>query len=172
MFLQGDEFGNTQFGNNNAYCQDNEISWLDWSELKKNRSLFTFVKDLIAFRKAHPVLRNPHFDTANNGTGYPELSFHFETPWQFDPNQPRLVFACLFVEDAKKYGTERDAYLYILYNQHWEEHTFSLPIIPKGHKFHLVSDSFTGESHAPGDEKALKKETVTLKPRSIMILIG
>ena len=172
MFLQGDEFGNTQFGNNNAYCQDNEISWLDWSDLEKNRGLFTFVKDLIAFRKAHPVLRNPHFDTANNGTGYPELSFHSETPWQFDPNQPRLVFACLFVEDAKKYGTERDAYLYILYNQHWEEHTFSLPIIPKGHKFHLVSDSYTGESHAPGDEKALKKEMVTLKPRSIKILIG
>ena len=57
MLLSGDEFANTQWGNNNAYCQDNEISWLDWSFLKKNKDLYDYVRSLIAFRKAHPVLR-------------------------------------------------------------------------------------------------------------------
>ena len=57
MFLAGDEFGNTQFGNNNSYCQDNEVSWLDWSLLEKNRELFEFFKFMIHFRKKHTVIR-------------------------------------------------------------------------------------------------------------------
>ena len=59
MFLSGDEFLNTQYGNNNAYCQDNEISWLDWSFLEKNRDHFSYTKHMIAFRKAHDVIRKP-----------------------------------------------------------------------------------------------------------------
>ena len=57
MFFSGDEFGNTKFGNNNSYCQDNEISWIDWSLLKKNKELFEFFKFMIAYRKKHPVIR-------------------------------------------------------------------------------------------------------------------
>ena len=70
MLLSGDEFANTQFGNNNAYCQDNEISWLDWGRLDDNREHFEFVKNLIAFRKVHPVLRNTHFDFPVVPEGY------------------------------------------------------------------------------------------------------
>ncbi|MFH1760559.1 MAG: alpha-amylase family glycosyl hydrolase, partial [bacterium] len=71
MLLSGDEFKRTQQGNNNAYCQDNEISWLDWDLLKKHRSFFSFVKNLIWFRKTHPVFRRGSFfqgkDTGLNG---------------------------------------------------------------------------------------------------------
>ncbi len=172
MFLAGDEFANTQFGNNNAYCQDNEISWLDWTFPEKNKDLLLFVKNLIAFRNAHPVLRNSHFHTDKNGTDYPELSFHSPTPWQFNYDEPQLALAYLYVEDGKKYGTDNDNFLYVLLNLHWEPHEFSLPIIPAGHHFKLVSDSFTGESYAPGKEKNIKGETVTLMPRSTQILIG
>ena len=77
MLLSGDEFANTQFGNNNAYCQDNEISYLDWGRLKKYKKLYEFTKNLIAFRKAHPVLRIDHYDNILNGTGYPGRSFYF-----------------------------------------------------------------------------------------------
>ncbi|MBQ4293343.1 MAG: glycogen debranching protein GlgX [Lachnospiraceae bacterium] len=172
MFYHGDEFGNTQYGNNNAYCQDNEISWLDWTLTEKNKTLLHFVKNLIAFRKAHPVLRDTSFFDGRNGTDYPELSFHSPLPWQFNQNEPQLALAYLFVEEAKKYRTEEDAFIYVLLNLHWEPHEFSLPIIPAGHRFGLISCSYTGESHSPGEKKLLKEETVTLMPRSTMILLG
>ncbi len=132
MLLSGDEFANTQYGNNNAYCQDNEVSWLDWSRLTENRDLFEYVKKLIAFRKKHPVLRARTFDTGHNGTGYPELSFHGLTPWEYDWNTNTLTVACLWAEDHQKYGTPEDAFLYLAVNAHWEDHSFRLPVIPEG----------------------------------------
>ncbi|MGX8706354.1 MAG: glycogen debranching protein GlgX, partial [bacterium] len=93
MLLSGDEFANTQYGNNNAYCQDNEISWLDWSTLEKHRDLYDYARRLIAFRQAHPVFRADHYDLSHNGTGYPELSFHGTLPWNIDENGPGLSFA-------------------------------------------------------------------------------
>ena len=92
MLLSGDEFANTQFGNNNAYCQDNKTSWLDWEMLNKNRKLFEYVKALIALRKKNPVLRSVSFDNGHNATGYPELSFHSAQPWQLDMHSPALTF--------------------------------------------------------------------------------
>ena len=102
MILSGDEFANTQFGNNNAYCHDSNISWLDWNQLDEEKELFSYVQCLIAFRKAHPVLRCKTFDMAPNGTDYPELSFHTEEPWNYDPNRAKLVFAYMFAEDHLK----------------------------------------------------------------------
>ena len=141
MLLSGDEFANTQFGNNNAYCQDNEVSWLDWRLLSDNRDLFEYVQRLIALRKAHPVLRARAYDTAHNGTGYPELSFHSIEPWQHDPDSHTLTIACLYAEDHVKYGTERDAFLYLAVNAHWEDHVFDLPVIPPGCRWHVELQS-------------------------------
>ncbi len=132
MLLSGDEFANTQNGNNNAYCQDNEVSWLDWDLIEKNRDLYRFVRKLIAFRKAHPVLRARSFDFAQNGTSYPELSFHGLIPWEHDWNTDTLTIACFWAEDHLKYGTDQDAYLYLAINAHWEDHAFRLPILPAG----------------------------------------
>ena len=78
MFLAGDEFCNTQYGNNNAYCQDNKISWLDWNRLEKYSEVFDFVKDLIAFRKAHDILRH---NTEACTLGFPDISIHNSYPW-------------------------------------------------------------------------------------------
>ncbi len=138
MMLSGDEFANTQYGNNNAYCQDNEISWLDWGRLETNRGLFGYVQALIAFRKAHPVLRAVRFDFRHNGTGYPELSFHGLVPWEHDWNTPTLTIGCLWAEDRIKYGTDHDAFLYLTVNAHWEDHTFRLPVIPAGFVWETV----------------------------------
>ena len=199
MILAGDEFANTQFGNNNAYCQDNEISWLNWDQLQENKGLTSYVKTLLAFRSAHPVLRCPNYDIAGNGTGYPELSFHGTTPWQHSMDEPSLTFAYMYAEDGAKYDTGRDAFLYIAVNAHWEEHSFELPIIPEGMSWKVVvrSDAAAdgrpaangAASGAAGDDRTAANgaasgaaadgrpaETVsgrlTLGPRSTAVLIG
>ena len=168
MMYAGDEFANTQYGNNNAYCQDNEISWLDWSMLENNRELFEYVKTLIRLRREHPVFRESHFNTERNGTGYPELSFHSETPWQHDPNAASLVFAYLYAEDGCKYGMTEDSFFYILCNAHWEEHTLYLPELPQGRQWYtlLYSGCSTGNGTPVHDGR------FTLMPRSTAVLIG
>jgi len=173
MLLSGDEFANTQYGNNNAYCQDNEISYLDWRRLKKYKKLFEFTKNMIALRKAHPVLRIDRYENGPNGTGYPELSFHGLTPWQLDPDADALCFAFQFAEDGKKFGTGKDAFLYVLVNAHWESHDYELPVIPAGLRWFVAADTFAGTAAVPGKEKVLKKtERVTLMPRSLLLLIA
>ena len=172
MLFSGDEFANTQYGNNNAYCQDNEISYLDWSKLEKEKDLFEYVQNLIRFRKAHPVLRGKDFDFRHNGTGYPELSFHGLTPWQLDEEAPTLIFACLFAEDHRKYGLEEDCFIYIAYNAHWEEHDYTLPVIPAGMRWHLAFAS-AGFSAPPGMEPLLDEAGwIRLGPRSCKVLTG
>jgi|GEM_PF-5541937 len=118
MLLSGDEFANTQYGNNNAYCQDNLISWLDWSNVDKYDEYHSFVKKLISFRKAHPVLRSGTHYCGENGTGYPELSFHSETPWELDRNCGTLTFAYMYAEDSQKYDVPEDSFIYVIVNAH------------------------------------------------------
>ena len=170
MLLSGDEFANTQWGNNNAYCQDNEVSWLDWRLLEKNKQLYEYVKNLIAFRKAHPVLRAGSFDFAHNKTGYPELSFHSLVPWDFDENAATLTFAYLYAEDHEKYRTEHDTFIYVAVNAHWEEHRFLLPDLPEGYEWGLAFEAY-GVCSAPGREKLYNDRTgINLGPRTTAVL--
>ncbi len=141
MFLSGDEMGNTQYGNNNAYCQDSEISWIDWSQLDKNNSYFEYVKALIALRNEHPVIRNDSFNVGENSTGYPEMSFHGLKPWEIDRNCPTLTFAYMYVEPSDKYGTKENTFIFVAVNAHWEEHYFELPVIPEGYKWNVYCRS-------------------------------
>ena len=173
MLLSGDEFGNTQYGNNNAYCQDNEVSWLDWSCLEKNRDLYDYVRRLIAFRKAHPVLSVTRCDSSPNGTGYPELSFHGTEPWHLDRFSPSLCFAYLYAEDSSRFGTGSDQFLWIAVNAHWEEHCFTLPMIPEGFRWYLAFDSSRGVSADPGTELPwVGFADIPLGPRSTAVLVA
>nr|MCR5109093.1 glycogen debranching protein GlgX [Lachnospiraceae bacterium] len=172
MLLSGDEFANTQWGNNNAYCQDNEISWLDWSRLSEHKDLFDHTRRLIAFKKAHPVLKVSKYIFDKNSTGYPEFSFHGLEPWELDENAPALCFAYMYAEDHVKFKTEKDSYIYVAVNAHWEEHSFKLPIIPKDYFWHLAFDS-NGFSADPGEEKKTEDQTyLVLGARSTVILIA
>ena len=170
MLLSGDEFANTQFGNNNAYCQDNKTSWLDWGMLDKNRKLFEYVKALIALRKKNPVLRSVSFDNGHNATGYPELSFHSAEPWQLDMHSPALTFGYMFAQDRKKYGLKKDSFIYIAVNAHWESHEFMLPIIPEGTQWYREFDSFTGKYNE--HKKLGGRGPVRLESRSTAIFIA
>ncbi len=172
MLLSGDEFANTQYGNNNAYCQDNKISWLNWEDKDKNSDLHTYIRNLIAFRKAHPVLTAEGYDEGYNGTGYPELSFHSENPWQLDRNAPNLVFAYLYAEDSEKYGTKEDCFIYVAVNAHWEAHTFTLPELPQGMKWYLMSEAY-GLSEPPDKGMVCEDQRrICFGPRTTAVLLG
>lgn len=164
MLLSGDEFANTQFGNNNAYCLDNEISWLDWSYLEKNKDLFEYVKKLISFRKKHPILHSNALDSGYNNMGYPEFSLHSTSPWQLDTFSPALTFAYMYVEDQEKYNTKKSSFIYIAVNAYWEDQTFNLPIIPDGYTWKLVLES--SSSGYKGEN------SIRLGSRSTAILIA
>ncbi len=172
MLLSGDEFANTQYGNNNAYCQDNAISWLDWDMLSKNEEHYDYVRRLIAFRKAHPVLANPHYEFEKNRTGYPEVSFHGTNPWDMDESEPALAFAYMYAEDHEKFGTKKDCFIYVAINAHWEEHSFGLPIVPKGYKWRLAFEASGFSSDIGKENKNIAQDSIALGPRSSAILLA
>ena len=172
MLLAGDEFANTQWGNNNAYCQDNEISWIDWSYLDKNHDLYDYVRKLIQFRKMHPVISEATYDFAHNGTGYPELSFHGTIPWDLDENAPGYCFSYMYSEDHVEHNMAEDTFIYVAVNAHWEEHWFEMPVLPEGYRWRL---SFNTEGYAaePGKERELdRQDGMMIKDRTIVVLIG
>ena len=173
MILAGDEFGNTHNGNNNAYCQDNVINWLNWNDKKKECEIFEFTKKMIAFSKEHPILHqeNPLRIMDYISCGYPDLSYHGEMAWYADfANYNRHIGIMYCGKYARKERDVCDDFIYILYNMHWIEHDFALPKLPKGMKWYIVSDTAKKEK----DKRLLteKQLKVTLEPRSISILIG
>jgi glycogen operon protein len=164
MLLGGDEFRRTQGGNNNAYCQDNETSWYDWSFLEKHAEIFRFTRGMIAFRRAHPILSKEQFytDTETHWFGP-----HGGSPNWFDPREKQ--FACLIHED------EQNA-LYLMFNAWAEAADFGLPLVLPGARWHLAVDT---SREAPQDLFAVGEEpiwedphTYHLSPRSSAILLA
>ncbi|MDD3627113.1 MAG: alpha-amylase family glycosyl hydrolase, partial [bacterium] len=178
MLLSGDEFGNTQFGNNNAYCQDNEISWLNWELKEKNKEIFEFVQKMIKFRKAHPVLRNPYHLQGRDyvGSGYPDISFHGLKSWWADYSSESRTIAFMLCGKHCKGGDQRDSQIYVAMNMHWEMHGFELPKPPSNTKWHISVN--TGmvppfDIWDPGSEKELDNQLeILVGPRSVVILIA
>ena len=164
MLLGGDEFRRTQRGNNNAYCQDNETSWYDWSFLEQHQEMFRFTRGMIAFRQAHRMLSAEEFYTDAEIHWF---SPHGDLPHWTDPKEKQL--ACLIHE------SDHQA-LYFMFNASAEAVTFHLPPIPNGARWHLAVDT----SHeAPqgmfgaGDEPLLDHSQVYhLRPRSSVILVA
>lgn len=184
VLLAGDEFGNSAEGNNNPYCQDNKVSWLNWQETAGRRKLHDFVRELIAFRKKHPILhmesrlRQMDYITC----GYPDLSYHGEQAWypQFE-NYNRHMGILYCGKYAKISRTKDDAFIYVAYNSHWVEHRFALPKLPKGVEWKVVLTSDERhmaevlereETAAPKEETREQQYTAGVKPRTIMVLVG
>ncbi len=164
MFFAGDEFLNTQYGNNNAYCQDNEISWLDWRDIKKNKEHFEFCKYMIAFRKEHTVLRR---FSGNSKMGFPEIQV-----MGADENTKvlRIIFAGRNEDDTE------DDIVCLAINVFWKEQEFTLPTLMEGKTWKTAAD--TGKrnlsSVIPGGSKipVLKENTVKLAERSVCIFVA
>ena len=178
LIMAGDEFGNSQSGNNNAYCQDNEVSWLNWNLVKTNQDILEFVKAVIAFRKAHPVfhmLKEPRI-MDYLACGFPDVSYHGVKAWcpEFDNFRRQLgIFYC--GEYGRKPDGTADNNFYVAYNMHWEPHEFDLPNLPKKEQWHVVFHTDKGELNGiypEGKEPAAEGKRFLVPPRSIVVFIG
>ncbi len=162
LILAGDEFARTQKGNNNVYCQDNAVAWVDWRLLEKNRELFGFVKQCLAFRKNHKVYDGRILKgTDIKGLGAPDISCHGLEPWtsSFVNYSRELGILCY------KYYMDSNASFYIAMNMHWESHTFFLPTTDKKSSWSVVFDT-SGD----GRKKIGKGENeYVLGPRTIVV---
>ena len=172
MILAGDEFGNTQCGNNNAYCQDNEIGWVSWNKYTMNQRIFAFTKKLIALRKEHPVFS---FKKELRGMDYiacgcPDISFHGTKPWYPDvSNYSRVIGIMLYGKYAPISIRKSDKAFYIAYNMHWEEHTFDLPVLPKEKKWKAIFDTNEVDSDVSKVEEKQGISQYVVKARSVVI---
>lgn len=179
LILAGDEFGNSQEGNNNAYCQDNEISWLNWEQAESGRDLLNFVKEAVAFRKAHPMFHMPKEPRIMDylSCGQPDVSYHGEKAWCPEFENFRRQLGILYYG---RYGELPDGSFdhtfFVVYNMHWEPHEFSLPNLPKNLFWHIAvnTDAKAGTGIYPsGEEPFLKKQKQYMVPsRTIMVFVG
>ena len=177
LLMAGDEFGNSQDGNNNAYCQDNAVSWLNWKLLETHKDQVDFVKRLIAFRKAHKMFhmdREPRIMDYKS-CGRPDVSYHGENAWKPEFENFRRQFGILYWGAyAKRSDGSDDANFYVAYNMHWEPHMFGLPHLPKGARWRVIcstADPDVEDIPADGTGETLKNQMMlAVPPRGIMIL--
>lgn len=165
--LAGDEFGNTQKGNNNVYCQDNPTGWINWQKLKKEQELHTFVKQLIQIRKEFAALhpKEEMLGLDHISCGVPDVSYHGENAWR----TPREVSSRQLGVYYSGASAESDD-CFVAYNMHWLEHTFALPALPKGKKWYLTAST----DEAVLEEPLLldNQRSIELKARTIMVIAG
>lgn len=168
LLWSGDEMGNSQQGNNNVYCQDNPIGWINWKNEKSHHWQITFLRKVIAFRKAHPILSQPMpFQFSDyKSYGYPDLSFHGESAWILEPTPQRLCMGMLY---CGAYAKKDDADLYVAYNFSAAVSTLALPKLKKNREWVLCIDS--GEEKEPFPEKkCADTDNITLRPQTICVL--
>jgi isoamylase len=176
MILMGDEIGHTKQGNNNTYCHDNALNWLDWSLLEKHRDLYRFFQYAIHFRHQHPVLRNNrHFTHRDRvGSGYADITWHGTRAWHADWGGHLRTLAFMLCGKHAKYHD--DDYVYVAMNMHWEAHWFELPGLPDGMNWHVfinTSLASPNDIYQPGGEPLLQDQRKFLVgDRSVVVLVG
>jgi glycogen operon protein len=177
MVLMGDEMGRTQNGNNNTYCHDNELNWLNWDLIKENEDIFNFAKHIISFRRSHPVLRNSqHFKNIDYmNTGYSDISFHGKQAWQADWSETSRLLAFMLDGGHAKNGFSVDNTVYVAMNMFWGPVTVELPKLPSGKNWFISVNTdmqppfdFYGVSH---EVKVENQNSMVVGPRSVVILI-
>lgn len=170
MFFAGDEFCNTQFGNNNAYCQDNIISWLDWSRLEKFKEIHDFVRHMIQFRKEHPILRKM---TKPSSCQFPEISVHNGTPFNASTDYKTKLIGIMYAGRNEE-DTEDDIVFYCM-NAYWEPLVMQLPVLPNGKHWHV--DTNTNAEYFDGEDFTAKTgllgvNTIRVPARTTIILVA
>jgi isoamylase len=183
MILAGDELSNTQYGNNNAYCQDNEIGWISWVDVTLDAELVDFVRELIALRREHPVFRRPHFFKGNESgpSGLKDISWiepggreMTDADWR---DTGRRCFGALLGGDtgdrfvSLRGYPEFDATFLMLFNAHDGEVFFTLPAVPGFHGWKLVVDT-TRPVPYPPDTRFLHGAMLALRGRTFVLLVA
>jgi isoamylase len=178
MVLMGDEFARTQHGNNNAYCQDNDLGWMNWDLLEQNAELFRFARNIIAFRMAHPVLRGAdHFQSRDLvGSGLPDISWHGTQAWTADVSDSSRVIAFMLCGKHARNGAASDNTIYVAMNSHYESLSFELPQV-RGLRWHVAVNTGVpppDDIYEVGTEVPLHRDTTTflVGARSMIVLVG
>ena len=170
VILAGDEFGNSQKGNNNVYCQDNDMAWLNWNGLQKDRESFEYVKSLISIRKQYPVFGSKSIltGTDKHGCGVPDISYHGENAWKIDETQKEPYLGIYYhVED----GTD----CFVAYNMQEREQEMALPTLGKQKAWHIVFTTADGELGAQETLVAMIEDNqrkIMVPARTIVLLVG
>ena len=170
MFLAGDEFGNTKFGNNNSYCQDNITSWLDWRMLEKNKDLFEFFKFMIAFRKKHPVI---HKQLPTSVCGMDPIHTHNLNAEETDIPRDARTFCVSFAGYDKE--KEKDDLIYVAVNTFWEDVTITLPNLHRRGAWHLSVNTYgdgNGQYCYPEGQEVRIDRSFVMRPRSVAVFTG
>ncbi|MDE5952111.1 MAG: hypothetical protein K2H12_11080, partial [Acetatifactor sp.] len=167
-FFMGDEFGRTQKGNNNPYCQDNAVTWVNWGEMAKREELYDYVRELIRLRRQHSIF---HLEQEcrlmdYRSCGSPDMSYHGTEAWRpaWEPYNRHIG---IMLNGA--YGREEEENCwYIAINMHWESHDFAMPRLPKGQIWRRVLTTEAGNGEAQ-QSAALEGQVVRMAPRSIAL---
>ncbi len=172
MLLMGDEVGRTQNGNNNAYCQDNELSWFDWTALKKNKELFRFFKNMIAFRKMNSSLRrDTFFSGETNDKGLKDIEWHgcaLHAPGWNDPESKVLAF-------TMGSFTKNEPDIHVMLNMSQSDLEFEIPdLIGKQMWHRFIDTSLTSPKDiaAKGEEQSVSDTSYSVKSYSSVVLIS
>ncbi len=176
MIHMGDEIAHTKKGNNNTYCHDNDLNWLNWDGVEKNADILRFFKQMIRFRIQHPILRDRlhyrHMDIV--GTGYPDISFHGVKAWKADWSSSSRVFALLLDGRQLDPDKKKDELIYVIFNMYWETLPFELPDPGEGMKWHVSVNTdmpAPEDIHEAGKEPAAEdQQGVLAGARSVLIL--
>ncbi|MCC5636639.1 glycogen debranching protein GlgX [Nostoc sp. CHAB 5844] len=178
MILMGDEMGRTQNGNNNTYCHDNELNWLDWRLLEINSDLWRFFQNCIAFRKLNPVLRNRyHFQNQDdvNG-GYADITWHGTQAWNADWSDDSRVLAFMVYSKHTQQGAVVDNYIYVAMNMSWQTYWFEIPGLPAGMNWYVFANTGAippADSWEAGKERILaNQQGFLIGDRSVVILVS
>ena len=170
MFVAGDEVRRSQKGNNNAYCQDNEISWFDWTLVDKHSDLLRFCRNMIHFRKMHPAVRRDQFFNGSlNDHGLKDVSWHgtkLNSPGWDDPDARALAMTLA--------GFDGDSDVHVIFNMFWGSLEFELPIVP-GRRWCVAVDTAQPSPHDiadPGSEPDVFENMHLVQGRSVVILVN
>lgn len=176
MIVAGDENLNSQSGNNNPYCQDNEIGWINFRKDKAAIDFYKFTKNLLAFRKRHSILHQPKelmlFDYMS--CKVPDISFHGAEAFRMDQNPVSREFGVLYYGDySKQYTGKKEESVFVVYNMNWEKREFALPLFGKGYKWKLLysTDGSTDENFDEENAKEYKESVYLAEGRTISIFL-
>jgi glycogen operon protein len=175
LIHSGDEGGNSQDGNNNAYCQDNKTGWINWKKMAKYSWLTDFVRQMIAFRREHPIisLDVPMQMNDYRRLGYPDMSYHAENAWQNDFSGDRMAAGVMyFGKYASTESLEDDGFIYVGYNFHAGLQHLALPKLPEEKKWYLYMDTSLGRQPFLLTAEPKEGQLIKLQGQSVVILIG
>ena len=171
MIMAGDEICNSQSGNNNAYCQDNSIGWVNWANESSRRENVRFLTRLIRFRNEHPVISaaKPYKFCDYKAVGYPDISYHGKNAWIGECDPTKLCVGVMYCGD---YSDEDRDYIYVAYNFYSSREKLALPKLKKGMKWYAVCDSSLKTPFYENETVCENQQYADVSPQSICILLG